>query len=153
MKLRFILLFALLCLVLSLPARAQYELYEFSLIAETGGTFTGFSANPAINNAGTVAFRAGLRAGGNGVFTGADPLANRVIGTGDALFGSAVTGLSFGNEGLNDAGQLAFRASLADGRQVIGRANVIPEPGTLALLAGIAVPGMGVALRRRPTRR
>jgi hypothetical protein len=37
-----------------------------------------------------------------------------VIATGDKLDGARVRGLSFCEEGLNDAGQLAFIADLAD---------------------------------------
>ena len=140
---------AALCLILGLPASAQRA---FTLIADTGpeSPFSGFGFSPSLslNDAGTVAFLADLRAGGSGLFTGSDPVADRIIGTGDALFGSVVTGLSFYRDGLNNNGELAFRATLADGRQVIARA-VIPEPGTLALLAGAAVPGVGLALRRR----
>ena len=39
----------------------------------------------------------------------------RVIGTGDELLGRTVTGLVFGREGYNDAGQLTFIATFYDG--------------------------------------
>jgi hypothetical protein len=48
---------------------------------------------------------------------------DQVVAIGDPLFGSIVTGLSFWREGLNDVGELAFRATLADGRQVVVRAD------------------------------
>jgi hypothetical protein len=37
-----------------------------------------------------------------------------VIATGDTLDGATVTSLRFCDEGLNDAGQLAFQATLRD---------------------------------------
>ena len=39
-----------------------------------------------------------------------------VIGAGDALFGSTVTGLDLGRFALNDRDQLAFHYDLQDGR-------------------------------------
>jgi hypothetical protein len=41
---------------------------------------------------------------------------NKVIGGGDVLFGSQVQSLSIARESLNDQGQIAFTANLADGR-------------------------------------
>jgi hypothetical protein len=99
-------------------------------IATTGGPFD-FLGDYSINSAGTVAFSAGLHAGGTGIFTGGDPVNDLVIRTGDALFGSTVstvTGFVSSSEGLNDAGQLAFIAYLADGRSVIVRADPITTP-------------------------
>jgi hypothetical protein len=117
-------------------------------IATNVGPFSGFSP-PSLNNAGTVAFDATLEAGGRGIFTGPDPVDDRVIGTGDPLFGSTVTGVFVGPEGLNDSGQLAFRATLADGRQVIVRADPVPEPSGVLLL-GLGMLGLlGYARRAR----
>ena len=50
--------------------------------------------------------------------------------------------------GFNDAGQVAFRASPADGRNVIGLATSIPEPAA----AGILIAAAFVTLRRRLSR-
>jgi hypothetical protein len=101
---------------------------QLTIVALTGGTYTGFLGAPGIgfNNAEGVAFVATLRAGGTGIFTGTDPVADKVIATGDPLFGSTVTTLgtgTIGNRGLNDAGQIAFRVGLADGRTVLARAD------------------------------
>ncbi len=115
--------------------------------------FFGFESEPAINNLGMVAFVATLDTGGRGIFTGADPVADKVIRVGDALDGSTVSILRFFIHGLNDGGQLAFRAGLADGRSGVYRADpvvqqVIPEPTTVTLLV-IGLVGVGVAAWRR----
>jgi hypothetical protein len=99
-------------------------------IADTTGPFSGFGADPSINNLGMIAFDGFLRTGGEGIFTGPDPASDKVIAIGDSLFGSNVTALLFGPEGLNDAGEVAFLAELGDGRIAIARADptVVPEP-------------------------
>lgn len=92
-----------------------------STIADTDGPFTFFST-PSINDVGAIAFQ-GFLLSGAGIFTGPDPAGNKVIAVGDLLDGSSVAGLAFSREGLNDAAQVAFFASLADGRQGIFRAD------------------------------
>ena len=95
-------------------------------VAHTSGLpFSGLDS-PSLNNKGAVAFWATLDAGGNGIFTGPDPAEDKVIAVGDSLFGSEVTELVFGREGLNSAGQVAFVATLADKTQGVYRAD--PEP-------------------------
>ena len=72
--------------------------------------------------------------------------------TGDALFGSTVTDLQFYSTGLNNRGQVAFRAALADGTLGIYRADpwqAVPEPSTLAV-AFSAVICMICAARLAP---
>lgn len=101
------------------------------LLAVTGGAFESLPGGISINNSGTVAFGAQLTGGGQGIFTGPDPVADKVIATGDEVFGSSVAELEtiiLAVRGLNNAGQVAFRAMLADGRIVIGRAD--PDAGT-----------------------
>jgi hypothetical protein len=90
-----------------------------TVIADTAGPFASFGfyfgfVPPALNNKGQVAFLADLDAGGTGIFTGTDPVANKVIQTGDTLDGAVITSLRFCDKGLNDAGQLAFQATLND---------------------------------------
>ena len=49
-------------------------------------------------------------------------------------------------EGFNDAGQVAFWASLADGRNVIALATPVPEPAA----AGLLIAAAPLLARRRP---
>ncbi|WP_189525066.1 DUF7453 family protein [Nostoc sp. 'Peltigera membranacea cyanobiont' 232] len=70
-----------------------------------------------------VAFLANLSTGGEGIFTGADISQDKVIATGDTLLGSTVTQLGFSSQGLNNSGQIAFYATLADGISGIFRAD------------------------------
>ncbi|MBD2006027.1 MULTISPECIES: PEP-CTERM sorting domain-containing protein [Cyanophyceae] len=125
-------------------------------IADTSGIFSNFGA-ASINDAGIVAFLAGLDAGGTGIFTGSNPLTDKVISTGDTLFGSTVTSLGFFREGLNNPGQVAFFASLADGTTGIFRADHqgvpgqppkdVPEPASM--LGLLAFGTFGAFVKRR----
>lgn len=104
------------------------------------------SRSPAINDNGEVAFIGEWnRYRSFGIFTGMpdylspkyngnialawqDMLANdKVIMTGDTLFGSTVTALSIDRESMNNNGQIVFWARLANGIQGIYRAE--PEAG------------------------
>ena len=100
---------------------------------------------PAINDLGRVA---ALLAGRLSYFDAAGE--HRVISVGDALDGATVTGLAFNAEGFNDLGQLAFNATLADGRSVNVLATV-PEPG--AAVGILLAAGAAMLTRRRATRR
>jgi len=114
-------------------------------IALVDPTFLNFQTLSSINTAGMVAFRATL-SGGNGLFLGDGTTTTQVIRTGDALFGSTVSLLDVGETGLNDAGQLAFKYTLANGVSGVAVAAAVPEPGSaLLLLGGAALLG----LRRR----
>ena len=111
------------------------------------GPFSAFGIYPIINNFGLVAFLGGLDSTGQaGIFTGPDATTDKVILTGETLFGSTLTSLaSSGVEhpgiiDLNDSGQIAFHYQLADGRQGIAVGTPIPEPEiAIALLMGAAV--------------
>jgi hypothetical protein len=90
-------------------------------VVDDKGPFASFQtfAGPSINDSGVVAFGASLDDGTSGIFIGPDPVSDRVIGTGDALAGSTVSNLTVCWEGLNDSGQIVFKAELDDGRTVI----------------------------------
>ena len=90
-------------------------------IANTAGPFRDLGA-PSINAAGVLTYSADLDTGGRELYVlqpGGMP--TRLIGDGDPLDGSTVTGIIFPSSQLvlNDAGQIAFAASLADGRRSI----------------------------------
>jgi hypothetical protein len=106
-------------------------------IVDTTGSFSGFNEQ-AINNRGTVVFQGFLDAGGEGIFTGPDPALNKIIGTGDLLFGSTVLGASIWPGAINNRGEVAFRAVLANGTEGIYLAS--PEPSTPVCSAAQAVP-------------
>lgn len=88
-----------------------------------GGEFTALSEVAAINNMGVVAF-IGTTSAGVGIYAGPDPVEDRLIGVGDALFGSTISSLELARHGLNDAGQLAFEYALASGVEGIAVANL-----------------------------
>lgn len=88
-------------------------------IADTSGAFD-WLGNPVLNNAGQAAFVARLNSGQRGIYTGPDPERDKVLVTGDSLFGTEVTDLGFIHGlGLNDLGQIAFYARLRDGTEGI----------------------------------
>jgi len=83
------------------------------------------SGTPAINAAGTVAYNAIVEGGDEVIYTkaGPDVPAIEVIRTSNPLLDSTATLLGLSTYGLNDNGQIAFGARLADGRSVIVRAD------------------------------
>lgn len=103
-------------------------------LTDTSAGFLDFGG-PSINDRGSVAFFADLPGGDSGIFAITGSL-ERIVGTGDPLLGSTVTRLGFFSpQGMNDRGQLAFLAVLADGRQAIVRADPVSSPESLLLLS------------------
>lgn len=102
---------------------------ELEVRARTSDDYQSFD-DPSLNDRDRVAFSAELDtfddeigAFEDGLFRGPDPVRDEVIRSGDRLFGSRVVGVQACREALNSSGQIAFQAQLADGREVIGRAN------------------------------
>jgi hypothetical protein len=94
----------------------------FTTVADTRGEFGSFGFRPpSLNNQGEVAFLATLDDGTTtGIFVGSDPVADRVIATGDKLDNRTVQNLVFCEEGLSDSGELAFVAQLEDPNSLDG---------------------------------
>jgi hypothetical protein len=120
-----------------------FYLWNNGTITKVAGT-NGLTGVPFINDDGTIA---GLATGPGGtrisIFnSGAE---DRIISVGDPLFGSTVTALSMTSEGFNNNENIAFQATLADGRTVIAIGS-LPEPGAAAL---IMLAGAGILTRRR----
>jgi hypothetical protein len=109
---------------------------------DTTGAYSQFFAGQvSINNDGQIVFIADLTAGGHGIFQGPDPIQDKILATGDELFGSTVVGFptnGLGTRGLNNAGQIAFSANLADGRTVLVRADPVTE-APLATVTSVAI--------------
>src|SRR5262249_23047039 len=95
----------------------------------TQHTYSNFG-HPSINDSGTVAFWAQPFNAPMGIFTGPDPVTDKVIRAGDLLFGSTVTDdlTNGGQHFLNNHGQLAMPVTLADGRHLIVRADPVNQP-------------------------
>jgi len=76
-----------------------------------------------INNAGVFVFSATPRGGNLGLFGGPDPVIDKIVAIGDPMAGSTVEDFAANPVSLNDAGQVAIRIRLANGRQMIVRAD------------------------------
>jgi hypothetical protein len=104
---------------------------------DTSGPFSHVAEGKlSISNLEGAVFGADLAAGGTGIFNGPDPVADKVLATGDALLGSTVADFPvnyLNPRGLNNAGQVIFRVNLADGRTVLVRADPA-LPSTLTVL-------------------
>jgi hypothetical protein len=101
-------------------APAQTVSYTFAKIADTTGPLSAFNCTPSINNNGTVAFVADLRAGGSGIFRGSGGLLTRIIDPTTSV-GDLGTPVRFdcnipAAPSINDAGTVVFNALLTSGR-------------------------------------
>ncbi len=89
--------------------------YSFTLIAQCNmmeGCSIGQFGPPAINNAGTVAFKASESGGGEGIFAG-DGGPIRAIATASSLGAVFLMGTS--DPSINDTGTVAFQTDIFDG--------------------------------------
>jgi Ca2+-binding RTX toxin-like protein len=92
-------------------------------LANTDGLFRSFE-EISLNNSGEVVFSAFLDDGKEGIFTGINPVSDRIIAVGDTLSGSTVADLEFSQEGLNNSGLITFKAELANGTLGIYQVNI-----------------------------
>jgi len=88
---------------------------DLTPVADTTGAFVSFG-EVDIDNAGSVVFEAYLAGGGRGIFTGPDPVADKIVATGDTLGGEVVTDVQLGH--LNDGCQLSLLTVSSNGRRV-----------------------------------
>jgi hypothetical protein len=91
-------------------------------IVDTNGPFEA-CRGALITRAGAVVSVARPRGGSLGLFAGPDPEADRILAVGDPLLGSTVAEFAANPVSVNATGQVAVRARLADGRQLILRAD------------------------------
>ncbi len=117
------------------------RLFQGQVAPFTALTFsTIYASSPSVNNSETIAFLGAYdfvwvpdesEEGGHteysvGIFTSNNGgAANLIIGTSHNIAGSTVDRVSISREAFNDNGQLAFRTTLKDGREIIVRA--IPQ--------------------------
>ncbi len=95
-------------------------------VVDRSGPFKAFSGCcPALgmNRDGKIAFLSYVGGGGIGIFTGPDPVNDKVIYSTEALSGSTVVSLNISRDSINRSGQIAFFAQLADGTKGIYRAD------------------------------
>lgn len=88
---------------------------------ERDGAFESFRG-ALIGGAGVVLI-ATPRGGSLGLFTGPDPVVDRILAVGDALFDSTVADFAANPVSINAVGQVAVRVTLTDGRELILRAD------------------------------
>ncbi len=112
---------------------------KLTTIADTSSSsiFKDFKSDVALNQQGDVAFLADLNDGSTAIYTKSALGLKKVISVGDSLDGSIVTSLFISHKGLNDDGQIAFDAVLANGGLEVFRAEpvAVPAPSSISFLA------------------
>ncbi len=91
-------------------------------VLESGDTFERFRGI-LLDAQGRIVFYATPKGRTLGIYCGPDPVADRLIGEGYPFLGSTVREFALNPVSINDAGQLAVRLGLEDGRQAIVRAD------------------------------
>jgi hypothetical protein len=91
-------------------------------VTETDRAFEAYRG-ALITNAGAVVIIGTPRGGRLGLFAGPDPEADRILALGDSILDSTVEDFAANPVSVNASGQVGIRASLADGRDVILRAD------------------------------
>jgi len=102
----------------------------------------------SVNANGDIVFLA-TSGGVVGLYSGTNPTTDKLVEVGDSFDGQSVQLLVFGTEAYNDSDQFAFAFIGGDGEYHVAVGEVVPEPGSLALLTLGAV-GL---LRRSRNRR
>ncbi|MEO7058452.1 MAG: hypothetical protein ABI083_01900 [Lapillicoccus sp.] len=95
-----------------------------TLVASAADGLAPFSAS--INDGGVVAFRASRGGGSPGLYVGSTPSFASVVQIGDVIGGGQVSDIWPCDRMLNNAGQVAFLASLRNGPKIIVRADPLP---------------------------
>ncbi len=116
-------------------------------VADSTGPFQSFG-RPSLNDAGQVAFTASMDDSTIGLFDGPDPVADRVLSSGQTFDGGVIFSIAMDRKGLNNLGELAFLVNFDDGRAAIYRATPVPEPTSAAALV-LGAGGAILAARRR----
>jgi hypothetical protein len=93
-------------------------------VTEPDGAFETFRG-ALISGTGAVVYIATPRGESLGLFAGSDPNRDRILALGDALLDSSVADFAANPVSVNAAGQIAVRTTLADGRQLILRADPV----------------------------
>jgi hypothetical protein len=117
------------------PARGQ-QLYSFTNIGDTNGSFAIIDSRISLNSGGSVAFFATLDSGISGVFAGSGgPITTFADSTGE--FDSFADDFSVTGPAINDSGIVAFHAALdAGGHGIYTRSGGIGPITTVADTAG-----------------
>ena len=89
------------------------------------GPFESFRGS-LIDGHGRIIYFATPRGGTLGIYAGSDPDTDRILGLGDAFLGSPITEFALNPVSINQAGDVAVRLGLEDGRGVIVRGECAP---------------------------
>jgi hypothetical protein len=106
---------------------------SLDMIVDSTGAFGGFEAQPMVNNLGTVGFIGYPDSGAKGIFTGPDPVGDKIVQEGDVVNGSVVFGFQALGFSFGDNNNATFIGQTAAG-DVVYAAHPAPEPSTLLLL-------------------